>query len=555
MPFRGWGTLYFVSKRMLRSLRAAAVGFVAPLLVACGSGGSNFETFDASFADGTTRHDGSSGPDGVGKLHTPDASADVPPPCTGLQCQVKACSGGVETTVTGTVYAPNGTLPLYNVQVFIPNAPLQPFTKGVQCDQCGAALSGDPITTALSDATGQFTLKGVPSGTNIPIVVQLGKWRREATIPSVPACTTTTLTDANLTRLPKTQAEGSMPHVALTTGGCDSLGCMLPKVGIDPSEFGYEADAYTKAINTYTGAMSTFPAGTATPASNLWGNATTLDTYDMAIFSCECSEAPTTKGSLGSAAFGIVTDYMDHGGRIFTTDYQYTWYRYSPDPALGVTGSAAKSCLCTSPGVCTSQCGSDFCAGSAPSAACTTCIESEVGLGGACSAAVAQTGIGDIIGGAPTGGEPITLAQTFPKGVALATWLKTVFPSDTFAQMGQVEPDVVFSNIASLNAASTVTWASSASPQGPRVFTVNTPVGSPTASQCGKGVHIDAHVDQHDVGNEVTCSAAGSSTCYPATCATALKPDEAMFAFFFFDLASCIQNDTQPPPPPPIMPK
>src|SRR5580658_8191060 len=131
--------------------------------------------------------------------------------CTGLACQVQNCASGgtAATTVSGTVYAPNGTLPLYDVQVFIPNAALAPFPKGVQCDQCGAPVSGSPITTGLSDPTGHFTLTGVPSGTNIPIVVQLGKWRRQTTIPTVNSCVENTLTDPNLTRLPRTQSEGN----------------------------------------------------------------------------------------------------------------------------------------------------------------------------------------------------------------------------------------------------------------------------------------------------------------------------------------------------------
>jgi hypothetical protein len=33
--------------------------------------------------------------------------------------------------------------------------------------------------------------------------------------------------------------------------------------------------------------------------------------------------------------------------------------------------------------------------------------------------------------------------------------------------------------------------------------------------------------------------ACDGKTCYPATCSAALQPDEAMFAFFFFDLAVC----------------
>ena len=56
--------------------------------------------------------------------------------------------------------------------------------------------------------------------------------------------------------------------------------------------------------------------------------------------------------------------------------------------------------------------------------------------------------------------------------------------------------------------------------------------------------HIDAHVNQQgtdDVG-----------PTYPSTCNSALKPAENLLAFFFFDLASCIQDDHEPPKAPPI---
>jgi hypothetical protein len=430
---------------------------------------------------------------------------------------VKSCGGNPSaTTVSGTVYAPNGTLPLYDVQVYIPNEALTPLPKGVQCDQCGAPVSGAPITTGLSDPTGHFILTGVPSGANIPIVVQLGKWRRETTIPMVNACTGNSLTDPSLTRLPANQAEGNMPHIALTTGGCDNMGCMLPKVGIDPTEFGYEADGYNKAINVYNGDESVLAEwnslyGTdntalpATAAMDLWGNQSLINQYDMAIFSCECSEASDSKGTVGAMPFAIVTDYLAAGGRIFTTDFQYTWYKFSPDPALG-GGSESDPTI----------------------------------------------GIGEIIGGAPGGGSPITLSTAFPKGAALAEWLKTVYPTDMYAQMGEVNPDVVFSNIQSLNVPQTVTWASSPDPEGPRVFTVDTPVENATAKQCGRGVHLDAHIDAAGPAGTDTVSCTSPGTCYPATCPGALKPDEAMFAFFFFDLASCIQNETAPPMPPPV---
>jgi hypothetical protein len=439
---------------------------------------------------------------------------DAGTPCVNLQCQQVNCGAGGDTVVSGTVFAPNGTLPIYNAIVYVPNAPLDPLTKGITCDRCGSVSSGNPIVSALTDAKGHFELHNAPSGANIPLVIQLGKWRRETTIPSVAQCTETKLTDPNLTRLPKNQKEGSMPHIALTTGFCDQVGCMLPKLGIDPSEFGFQGDGFNKAINLYAGDdQGAFSSGNApiTPADNLWGDFKQLENYDMAIFSCECSEALDSKGNGYTAhEFAEVRKYLDNGGRIFTTDFQYTWYKYSPDPGMG---------------------------GGNPNGP--------------------NAGIGQIPGGAPDGFDPVTLDTSFPKGKALADWLAFVFASgDAGAGYGQVSADYVFANIDSLVASATQTWANSAAGQlgtaGPRVFTVNTPVGKPVDQQCGKGVHLDAHITQPPGFGSASTDLVGcnGSTCYPATCNDPFKEDEAMFAFFFFDLSSCIQNDSQPPTPP-----
>jgi hypothetical protein len=302
--------------------------------------------------------------------------------------------------------------------------------------------------------------------------------------------------------------EGSMPHIALTTGGCDQMGCMLTKLGIDTTEFGNQSDGYNKAINVYYGSGGGQPLA-ATTAFNVWGDATNLATYDEAIFSCECDEAPGSKGGgFGAPSYGVVTDYLNAGGRIFTTDFQYVWYKYSPDPNIGETTAGSP-----------------------------------------------DIGLGEIIGGAPGGGSPMTLVTTIPKAVALAAWLKNVFsgvalpsgttyPLDAPSQMGEIAPDVVWSNIQSLDPTKTVTWANSPDPPGPRIFTVDTPVGTATDKQCGRGVHIDAHIDQ-DGANQV-------GPGYPVSgCSPTLKADEAAFAFFFFDLSSCISNEHEPPPPPP----
>ncbi len=305
---------------------------------------------------------------------------------------------------------------------------------------------------------------------DIPLVVQLGKWRRQTVIPSVTACTNTVLTDPNLTRLPKNQQEGSMPHIALTTGECDSLGCMLGKLGIDPAEFGVQSDGYKKAINVYTSPgddLASDGFSNTTQATTLWNDLTLLKTYDLGVFSCECTEAPTTKGTLGGPAFKTVTDYLDQGGRIFTTDFQYTWYRYSPDPQMGAASAS------------------------------------------------------DLDHDRPRehrraalrpGTTPLTLNTSFPKGLALAQWLTAVFPATPLVGPdGGVLPnnagvscDSVWDNIESLNTKPQL-WATADAT--PHVFTVNTPVGVPTAQQCGKGVHIDAHITESSQGSPTTSGA------------------------------------------------
>ena len=401
-----------------------------------------------------------------------------------------SASGGT-TSISGTVYAPNGTLPLYNVIVYVPNGELKPLTKGVTCDRCGTVASGDPLVTALTDAKGTFKLENMPVGKDIPLVLQLGKWRRKVTIPEVKSCVDTKLTDGTMMRLPKNRTEGDLPLVAVTTGVADKVPCMLPKIGIDSSEFG--PGGAGKPFEFYNGAqLSGFTEGKGPTGSPdvrvLWDNLETLKKYDMVIISCEGYEAASPKPTSGwpvtkdATSFKAMTDYLAAGGRIFTTDYEYTWYKYSPDPALAA--------------------------------------------------------VGVIPGGAPGGPNPIDLDVSFPKGKALADWLQVVEPTSPY---GKVTCDYVFDNVSSVTAAAQ-TWARSGPPH-PRFFTINTPVGKPAEAQCGKAVHLDAHINMSDHVSET----------FPSGCTTPLKQGEKAFAFFLFDLASCIQKEGDAPkPPPPI---
>jgi hypothetical protein len=72
----------------------------------------------------------------------------------------------------------------------------------------------------------------------------------------------------------------------------------------------------------------------------------------------------------------------------------------------------------------------------------------------------------------------------------------------------------------------------------------NTPVPVPVADQCGRAVFSDVHL-----------SGTSDDTNFPSECANAddgtHAVNEKALEFLFFDLSSCVQDNSMPPPPPP----
>lgn len=225
--------------------------------------------------------------------------------------------GGCATSVHGTVWDPAKLHPVYNAIVYVPSAPLDPIATGPSCDPCGSPPSGKPLAVALSGPDGTFTLEGVPPGTDVPIVVQIGKWRREgALIPAVTACADTAVPD-DLTRLPRSRGEGHLPRIAVSTG-LDSMECALQSMGIDAAEF--TDSTGPGRVHLYQGGATTgATAGAATAsASTLWASAAVLDQYDMVLDACQ-GAAPTDKPQ---ASLDNLVAYAAKGGRVYLSHYE-----------------------------------------------------------------------------------------------------------------------------------------------------------------------------------------------------------------------------------------
>src|SRR6185312_11822817 len=123
--------------------------------------------------------------------------------CTGVCAQVPDCSeAGSTTTLTGTVLDPAGIHPLCN-----------------------------PLVTAYTAPDGTFTLQNVPVGTSLPLVVQLGRWRRQFTVDITTSCGANSVPAGTLT-MPKNSGEGDIPRIGILTGGFDPIECVLRKMGV-----------------------------------------------------------------------------------------------------------------------------------------------------------------------------------------------------------------------------------------------------------------------------------------------------------------------------------
>jgi len=438
-------------------------------------------------------------------------------PCTGIACMVQTCTGTATTRVSGIVRDPAGKVPLYNVTVYVPNAAVDAIPEGASCDKCSVQLSGKPIATALTDANGRFVLDNVPVVANLPIVIQVGKWRREIKVPTVTACVDNPITDANLTRLPRTKAEGHIPKIALTTGGSDALECLLRKIGIADAEF--TTDTGTGRVNLYIGGRpdassslgtdrfaTTLNGGAVFPqATTLWGNTTKMLGYDIVALSCEGSQYADVKMPF----YANMKRYADSGGRIFASHLHFNWLWKGPAPwpmTAAYTGGSQE----------------------------------------------AQD---------PPNPSTATIDTTFPKGAALADWLAANGASPT---RGQIQ---IYDSAHSVSAVTPPTQRWIYLPTNPnwtsqgtstQYMTFNTPVEAAADAQCGRVVHTDLHVKAAPAaaGESKDKSDPGANgTPFPTGCTSVtLSAQEKALEFLFFDLSACLQPDKDMPVPPPVPP-
>ena len=244
--------------------------------------------------------------------------------CGGTAAGCPASCDSGSTTFSGTVYDPAGLSPLYNVAVYIPTSPLpDPLPAGPSCG-CESLYPQTVAASAVTDANGRFTILNAPNGSGVPLVVQAGKWRREYTVDIASGCASSA-PDRSL-RLPSNASQGSLPDIAISTGGADSLECLPLRIGVDATEYvaGASSAGHMHIFSGYAGAV----VRTATPQSyqGLWDSTGDLMKNDVVLLSCEGEETANVTAANQQA----LLDYASQGGRVFASHYHYVWLALGP---------------------------------------------------------------------------------------------------------------------------------------------------------------------------------------------------------------------------------
>ncbi|HTA88403.1 MAG TPA: hypothetical protein VK745_02465 [Polyangiaceae bacterium] len=517
---------------MKLNLYSLCVGASLIGAIACGS--SSNESKVNGDGTGTGAGSGANGSSGSSGLLLPgggSTAGDAGTSSSSGTGQVTTCSGTNTTTIEGYVYDPAGKNPLYNVSVYVPDpgSPLPDLDTvplGCGCSQLYPAkvlATGNP-----TDATGHFSIPCAPSGT-VSLVVQTGKWRRQYDGVAV------TANQANMApklSLPANSTEGSLPNLAISTGGADSLECLPLRIGVAASEY-VLGSATGGHIHIYTGYHgATMTQGSVDSYKTLWDTQAHLNEHDVVLLSCEGQE--TTGGTpgekLSATSQTYLMNYANAGGRVFASHFHYAWFNTGPFD----TGANKLATWIT----------------------------------GAQHIDDTQSFPSDI---------DATLASgaAFPEGSALQQWLGLVGALTA----NQLPIWFARNNVKALAQPPSTEWIHldakvSQAPSAVQYFSADTPVGG---AVCGRVVYSDLHVSGGPGTNAPgvppdypTPPAQGGGGrgmgggmmqamqggIVPSQCAAhALTPQEEALEFMLFDLSSCLVPIGQTTAPPPTIVK
>jgi hypothetical protein len=410
-----------------------------------------------------------------------------------------ASVASAQTSISGTVYMPNGTNVLPNVLVYLTTGIPASLVSGAVCPGANCLTSANAVPDGVTNYTytavdGTFTLNNVPENADYTVVIQAGHWRRQFT----ETVGTSSLTGLSLS-MPSTHAQGDIPLVAINTGSADAVECVFRDMGVSSNEV--TDDTVTSGatlggrIHLYKGIHkpgAVVTSSTPSESALMGGTSTTaLNSYDMVMFPCQGESASESTSNIDQ-----LIAYTSAGGRVFLTHYSKSWLD-NDDTYNGNSLSGAASWL---------------------SSAVST-LNPDPGVG--------------------------TVNASFTRGATLSQWLynggysngNTSGAADTGTQ-GQVQISTLRWDVSSINDPAqswlTLNADETTSTNPVMQFSFNTPFGAAADAQFGRVLFNDYHVENVSESNSPT---------YPAECPTLASSSiaqEKMLEYALFDLSSFV---------------
>jgi hypothetical protein len=236
---------------------------------------------------------------------------DVPLPMT--------CDGG-GGSISGTVYAPNGTDPIPGVVVMLlPDAStLPPIPTGVSCDRCLRTSAALSVATSASDGTFALTGPALDAGGTYTVAIISGGWRRILRGVTVDPCGHVSLTASQTSFAHASAGEDVVPRIAVagfhptrSTGDVnDHFVTVLDAIGIT-------------SYDTFDPDRSGTPVTTGPDIATLLSNASMLNSYQVVVLPCGAMGNFRVLPHVTATIRTNIQNWLQAGGRLYVSDLAY----------------------------------------------------------------------------------------------------------------------------------------------------------------------------------------------------------------------------------------
>jgi hypothetical protein len=261
-----------------------------------------------------------------------DDSTTAAPPEPPVKFDVDELTGGADAchgaandlTLTGTVWAPNGVIPVSGALVYTSENEPQGIPQEVYCAECTELGCDDRFTTSAAD--GSFTLHTVADDANY-LVVQKGQFLKITPISYQPGMEAL---DDGLTSLPDRNDPDNglwIPLIAVGNGGYDRLEDALGKFGLGDtmiSNFEERLVPDTESFELWDNGRAPGTDGLTSQGTfaQLVADPDRLADYHIIFVPCSFD---TYVSAMTPANIQNVRDWVAAGGRWYVSDWSNEW--------------------------------------------------------------------------------------------------------------------------------------------------------------------------------------------------------------------------------------